>query len=451
MATLGLTPTMTTSSAAPLGLPEHPLRLALNDELHARPATRLEGPTWISHLVMLHAGAASSAGEEEAHLQKLCRLAAGEPFCPLIQGDHWVMEAGPLRLKWERHNEFSTYTFLRRRQPGDSPDSTALEAFPTEWRQAIPGQLMVATHVEYGDEVVCDQAKALAELEARGQSAVAAWVSDHEALLIADFRLREGATRYLLIDHGMRPLQAGRTVQRLIEIETYRMMALLAFPVAKEVSRFLGRAEDELSTLMDQMTEARTPEDERQLLASLTRLAAEVERSVSATAFRFGAAEAYYNIVRQRIDDLREQRVEGFPSMKGFMERRLGPAIQTCLSAARRQNDLSGRIARKSALLRTRVDIELERQNQELLSQMNRRARLQLRLQETVEGLSVVAITYYASQIVHYLAKGAKPIAPWLSPEVATALAIPVIAGFVALGLRRMRRELAAEESGGSH
>jgi uncharacterized membrane-anchored protein len=449
MGALGISPPATPSSAAALGLPEHPLRIALNNELHARPATRLEGPTWVSHLVMLHVGTTSSAGEEEAHLQKLCRLAAGEPFCPLVEGDHWVMEAGPLRLKWERHNEFSTYTFFRRRQPSDASETTAYEAFPVEWRQAIPGQLLVATHVEYGSETTCDASRALTELEARGQSAVAAWVSDHEALLIADFRLREGATRYLLIDQGMRPLQAGRTVQRLIEIETYRMMALLAFPVAREVSGFLRRAENDLSGLMDSMTQARTPDDERQLLAALTRLAAEIERSVSATAFRFGAAEAYYSIVKNRIEDLREQRVEGFPSMKGFMERRLGPAMQTCLSAARRQNDLSGRVARKSALLRTRVDIELERQNQELLTQMNRRARLQLRLQETVEGLSVVAITYYASQIVHYLAKGAKPIAPWLSPEVATAVAIPIIAGLVALGLRRMRRQLAAEEAGG--
>jgi uncharacterized membrane-anchored protein len=99
--------------------------------------------------------------------------------------------------------------------------------------------------------------------------------------------------------------------------------------------------------------------------------------------------------------------------------------------------------------LRTRVDVELERQNQELLSQMNKRARLQLRLQETVEGLSVVAITYYGSQLVQYLAKGAAHgVLPGLSPEIATAVSIPLIAGLVALGLHRMRKQLAAEEAG---
>ena len=113
------------------------------------------------------------------------------------------------------------------------------------------------------------------------------------------------------------------------------------------------------------------------------------------TAYRFGAAAAYYRLVQQRVEDLREQRLAGFPPIREFMERRLAPAMATCQSVAARQTDLSTRIARRSALLRTRVDIELERQNQELLVQMNRRAKLQLRLQETVEGLSVVAITYY--------------------------------------------------------
>jgi uncharacterized membrane-anchored protein len=250
----------------------------------------------------------------------------------------------------------------------------------------------------------------------------------------------------MVIDEHLRHRQAGRTVQRILEIETYCMMALLAFPVAKEISRFLGEREKELSALMDQMSIAGTPEDERKLLARLTKLAAEVEESVTRTAYRFSAAAAYYRLVQQRVDDLREQRLTGFPPIREFMERRLAPAMGTCSSISGRQADLSTRIARKSALLRTRVDIELERQNQELLAQMNRRASLQLRLQETVEGLSVVAITYYGSQLVQYLAKGLqKAFVPALSPEIAAAVSIPIIATIVALSIRRMRKVLAAE------
>nr|MBP9117231.1 DUF3422 domain-containing protein [Methyloversatilis sp.] len=281
-----------------------------------------------------------------------------------------------------------------------------------------------------------------------GRQGIASQVADGAAWVFTDFTLTDGWSRYLVLDERLTQRQAGRTVQRLLEIETYRVMALLAFPVAKDVGRLLSRAEGELADLMDSMGSALTPEDERNVLSHLTRLAAEVERSVARATFRFGAAQAYYRLVNSRIAELREERVESFPTIGEFMDRRLAPAISTCEAIARRQEELSGRIARNSQLLRTRVDIELERQNQELLAQMNRRAKLQMRLQETVEGLSIVAITYYASQLVQYLAKGLHAWLP-LSPEAITAISIPLIAGFAALGLRRMRRKLATEE--GAH
>ena len=235
-------------------------------------------------------------------------------------------------------------------------------------------------------------------------------------------------------------------MQRLLEIETYRLLALLALPVAKEVGGWLTGAEKQLAEMVDHIGQANSPADEREVLADLTRLAAEVEHSVARTTFRFGAARAYHDLVMQRIDELREIRVVGCPTFHEIMQRRLLPAMHTCIAMANRQDDLSDRLARTSLLLRTGVDVELERQIQEQLSQMNRRARLQLRLQETVEGLSVVAITYYASQLVHYLAKGGKMLFPEISPEIAAAVSIPLIAGFLMLGIRRMRRRLRQAE-----
>ena len=176
-------------------------------------------------------------------------------------------------------------------------------------------------------------------------------------------------------------------------------------------------------------------------------LAAEVEHSVARTTFRFGASHAYHGLVMQRIEELRESRISGLPTFYEFMQRRLLPAMNTCEAISRRQEELSARVARNSQLLRTRVDIELERQNQELLGQMNQRASLQLRLQETVEGLSVVVLTYYGSQLVQYLAKGTKDL-HHLSTDVITAISIPVIAGLVFWGTRRMRKKLAAEAAG---
>lgn len=426
---------------------QHPLRQALNDEVHARPPVPLETPEFVTYLAFVHHD--GSATREHAHL---CRLAEqlGLPE-PDTSTGHVSMDAGSFRLKWERHNEFSSYTFLRRIGPEDTADEHALLAVPAAWRKEIPGQLIAATHIELRDVHDVPPDTVMVQVSPRGKTLVAAQVADGAGWVFTDFHIHEGFSRFLLVDAGLTPRQAGRTVQRLVEIETYRVMALLAFPVAKEVGRLLSRAEDELADLVDGMGQADSTEDDRLLLGRLTRLAADVERSVARTTFRFGAAAAYYRLVQQRIEELREVRLSGFPTIREFMERRLSPAINTCATIAGRQEDLSGRIARNSQLLRTRVDIELARQNQELLAQMNRRAKVQLRLQETVEGLSVVAITYYGSQLVNYLAKGAKGIIAPATPELVTAISIPVIAGLVALGLRRMRKALASEGIGAEH
>jgi len=362
-----------------------------------------------------------------------------------------MLDAGAFRVRWELHTEFSSYTFYRPLESGEllDPDVTAFDAVNPEWLAGIPGKLIVACHVELRSTDEISPESVLASLTPNGRTMVAAKVADESAWIFSDFKIDNGFSRFLILNAGMTQRQTGRTVQRLCEIETYRMMALLGLPVAKEVSRWLYTGEKQLAELMDRIGQARSPDDERTVLGTLSALAAEVEHSVARTTFRFGAAHAYHGLVMQRIEELRESRISGLPTFFEFMQRRLLPAMNTCQAISRRQEELSSRVARNSQLLRTRVDIELERQNQELLSQMNRRAKLQLRLQETVEGLSVVVLTYYGSQLVQYLAKGTKEL-HHLNTDVITAISIPLIAGLVFWGTRQMRKKLAAEE-GGAH
>ncbi len=427
-------------------LEQHPLRFRLNNEIHARPPVALEAPQLISYLAVTHEGV--TAPDELDHLRELAQAFA--KALPEAEGEHLFLDLNAFRLRWERHTEFSSYTFFRKPQAGDDPARGALSAVSQEWISNIPGRMLVATHIELRSAAEVPPSTVMKRLsQPSGLQLIASQVADGAAWVFTDFLLTDGWSRFMVIDASLTPRQAGRTVQRLLEIETYRMTALLAFPVAKEVGVLLTRAEHELADLMDRMGGGGSPGDERELLSSLTRLAAQVERSVARSTYRFGAAAAYYRLVGQRIDELREQRLTGMPTIREFMDRRLSPAMSTCAAIARRQEDLSSRVARNSQLLRTRVDIDLQRQNQLLLAQMNRRARLQLRLQQTVEGLSVVAITYYASQLVNYMSKGAKSLLGPLTPEVITAVSIPIIAGVVALGLRRMHHQLA--EDAGEH
>ncbi|HEX6734935.1 MAG TPA: DUF3422 domain-containing protein [Azonexus sp.] len=428
-------------------LEEHPLRQRLNNEFHARPPVPLVGAMLVSHLVFKHS--ATTALAERDNLSKLCQ----GHVCNSIESSdaHLMLETGAFRMRWELHTEFSSYTFFKELVGGETldPDATAFDAVHPDWFAGIPGQLMVATHVELRSTAEISPESVLANLTPNGRTMVASKVADEAAWIFTDFKIDNGFSRFLVLNAAMTQRQTGRTVQRLCEIETYRMMALLGLPVAKEVGKWLYTGEKQLAELMDRIGQARTADDERSVLSSLSALAAEVEHSVARTTFRFGAAAAYHGLVMQRIEELRETRISGLPTFYEFMQRRLLPAMNTCEAISRRQEELSARVARNSQLLRTRVDIELERQNQELLGQMNSRAKLQLRLQETVEGLSVVVLTYYGSQLVQYLAKGSKEL-HHLNTDLITAISIPVIAGVVAWGTRRMRKKLAAEE-GAAH
>ncbi|KAB7578929.1 DUF3422 domain-containing protein, partial [Verminephrobacter sp. Larva24] len=183
-------------------------------------------------------------------------------------------------------------------------------------------------------------------------------------------------------------------------------------------------------------------DDEPALLDRLTRLAGQVESQYAATHSRFSASSAYFELLDRRIQDIAESRLAGMQTIREFMDRRLTPARSTCEWAVRRQDALSRRVSRISNLLRTRVEIEQQQSSQALLTTMNQRQDLQLRMQSTVEGLSVAAITYYIVGLVSYLAKGAQKLGWPLSPETTAALAIPVVAGGTWCLLRRLHRRV---------
>ena len=414
---------------------DHAQRLVLNDEVHARPYAQVEAPERISFLALLAAD--GGAGAADALVRLFERM--GQPLPPL-DAPHVAADLGTFRLKWERHTEFTSYTFFQRGGFDVAFAASAFDAVPADWLATLPGETIVAAQVAV--------AKATGQLPAVWEIAhsfadnpiVGSAVASGAASVFTDFRVHAyRMSRFLLLDRSLGRYQTGRVVQRLIEIETYRMMALLALPVARRVGGEITAAERDLSALTERMAGAGA-EDEPQLLNELTRLAAAVESSVSASKYRFGAAHAYYELTRNRIRELREERIPGLQTIGQFMERRLAPAMNTCESVAKRQDEISARIARSSNLLRTRVDIEREQQNLQVLAQMNRRAKLQLRLQQTVEGLSVAAITYYAVGLIGYLTKAAKSLGLNVDPDLAVGVSIPVVAVLVALGVRHIRK-----------
>lgn len=423
-------------------LPEHRERRTVSDEVHARPYPLMRAPEQVSHLAIL---SGETAAADHACLARLCDLVGIAP--PPPEANHFAAGFGDVRLRWERHTEFTTYTFFRPLAGGDPFADPPIRAVPEAWIAALPASLLVAVHAALlpapagfagSKEPPADLARHFASDNIAGSLAAGGL-----AAVWSDFVIREdGFGRILVLDCGLRARQAGRLVQRLLEIETYRIMALLALPLAREIAPQVARIDRELTETSRHLASAAEIEGERELLDTLMGHAAGIERLVNASAYRFSAARAYYALIVRRVEELRESRIEGLQTIREFMDRRLAPAMRTCESTGARLEALAQRVGRASNLLRTRVDIELEAQNRDVLMSMNRRARLQLRLQETVEGLSVVAISYYAVGLVGYAAKAVKAAGWHIDTDVVTGLAIPIVALGVWLMVRRVRRRL---------
>ena len=417
---------------------DHPERTLLAAEVHARPTAAVLSPAAVSCLALLDAAPA----ETYDHLRELAAMSGVD--MPATEAAHTIVELPGLSVKWERHGEFVSFTFVRP-LPGARLETleefpTAFDAIPAEWLAQIPGRTISATDIALlrgsGDPAGLATAVRWFAADALAGSVVL----DGAAHLFTDFVPRgseTGAkrTRWLAIDNGMGPAQCARLVQRVAEIEIYRMVALLALPLARaalpeldQIERRLAEITAATAALEDQADVEQSQREERRLLDELTRVAAEVEHSVAETAFRFSAGEAYWAIVRSRVAEFREQRIGDVRTIGGFLSRRLAPAMSSAAAAARRQEELSARIERASTLLRTRVDVALEEQNQKLLVTMDRRSQASLRIQQAVEGLSVAAITYYGASLVSYLVKPLKHIWPGLETDWIVAASIPLIA-----------------------
>ena len=369
----------------------------------------------------------------------LCRrLGAAEPG----PGARWsVLDAGAWRLRWERHTEVSTWTFYRAIPDGYMPQASesALDLVPKDWLAGMPGEILVAAHVTL--------TRVRPPMTFAAEEEIAADVADGAAQVYTDFRPGpDSFTRIYIVQPQADASVAGRIVQQLLEVETYRLLALFAFPLAGEATSILTRLEAEAAAAALEVGEEGGVDADRTLLNRLARLAGEAQALAGRTSFRFSAARAYHGLVQERIQQLRERRLDARPTIAEFMERRLAPAMRTCTAVADRQTGVIEHIARTTQLLNTRVEVAAEVTNANLLASMDRRARQQLRLQQTVEGLSVVAISYYLIGIAGYVFKGAKTLWHDLNPELATGLAAPVAVLIVWLALRRMRRHMLQDE-----
>ena len=421
-----------------LQIDDHPLRFKIANELHTRPFPIMEAPCTAAFIALKQKGdsATRDPQQEFAHLVELLDR-HGAPH-PQPNATHYYGQIGKNLLKWEQHTEFVTYTVFNEGLDPRPFEDEVFSIFPSDWLANAPGQRVtsVSLRIETTDDR--DRISQCVKDWFVPESLAVSSVLDDAAVVAADFRIDPmGHQRFAIFPKGQTGgRRLGRIVQRLCEIETYKAMSMLGFSHAQNMGKQLNELDRQLTDLMGSMRSSDA--DAETTLHALLGIASEMETLSAKGSFRFGATGAYSAIVSQRIAALREERFHGRQSFAEFMMRRYEPAMRTVNSTELRLDALSSRSTRAANLLRTRVDVERSAQNQALLTSMDRRSDQQLQLQRTVEGLSVVAISYYAVSLAAYLLDPMGNVVG-LSKGMMTALiTLPVVAS-VWLILRRIR------------
>ncbi|MBI1386320.1 MAG: DUF3422 family protein [Rhizobiales bacterium] len=405
--------------------------------MHARPFDPVVPPRHYLHFAVL-----SGDGDEEMTRAALASMArARGQALPAPNASFHRLASGPWDVRWEQHTEFMTVRLGTRKGDGDKLFGSGSIETLGELGLRPTGQLLVATRLTIVpadslrvslDEIFDRSSLCIVEAEAGAARVATDFLADPT-----------GFTRILVLDEGLTDLQAGALVQRLLELETYRTLALLGLPVARSAAPLVRDFEHQLAGVTRAIADSTGVGENQALLTRLTDLAARLEALAAESSFRFGASRAYGELVEARIKAIHERPYGTGRTFSAFFARRLTPAIATCNAIEKRQDTLSRKLLRTAELLRTRIQFELERQNRDLLASMNRRAQMQLRLQQTVEGLSIAAVSYYVVGLIGYISKGFeghKLLGLTVSASLVTAVSVPVVIAVVWLLLRRATR-----------
>ena len=420
---------------------DHPMRYKLANELHARPFPSFSAPGTVAYLAIKQPQHAVSRDRERERLDLIALLDRfGTPH-PQPGATHFFGDLGRHKLKWEQHTEFVTYTLFSNELSERAFDATVFEAFPKDWLAQLEGVCITSASIQIerrsADEDIAQHLRDWFVPE----SLAVSYVLDNAAIVAADFRIDElGHHRIaMFVDPSTGERRIGRIIQRLCEIETYKTMSMLGFSRARSMQVRMSEIDAQLSDLMVKMSNADIPAEGT--LNSFLHVSAELENMSAQSAFRFGATWAYQAILNQRIEVLREERFMGRQTFYEFMMRRYDPAMRTVKSTETRLSAMADRAMRAGELLRTKVDVERSAQNQAVLKSMDQRADLQLRLQKTVEGLSVVAISYYAVSLVGYVIYPLADMFQVTKGMLTAAITLPVVLAVWYL-VRRIRAKM---------
>lgn len=417
-------------------LVDHPLRANILAEMHARPFASLETPRTILRQAFL----------SDPLFTPVKGLQAFSDWCrqnnlrtPTDETRHHSVKIGDIQLTWEQHSEFLTLTwdaaFTKRSH------DMLLDAAKIHSPQILTGTPELISAVKL-DLVGAEKKDELNIFNFEADSLCISYVEDRSAIIMTDFRQDlYGYTLYAVQNDGMNDAAVGILVRRLLEIETYRCMALLGFEKIKSITPEIANIEHKLVELTRDLGAKSDLQTTRDSLDEISDIAADLVKLSAASQYRLSASRAYYELVNARLKRIDEEAIPGYHKIEEFVARRLGPAMRTCLNMENRFKVAEQKLSRATEMLRTSIDLQMQAQNHQLLETMNNRALMQFRLQTTVEGLSIAAVSYYVVGLFAYMVKGSSELSNFDANKI-IAVSVPIIAVMVWLGIKSLRAKL---------
>ncbi|MBJ7577738.1 DUF3422 domain-containing protein [Devosia sp. MC532] len=409
---------------------DHPDRHAIMDEVHARPVEILPSECRLRRLVLVMPG---EPGAMQRAFQRFAdfRLASGVEL-ELAGSRQYSFETPTRSVTWEFHTEFVTITWRDSLTGADNfPNDIGLEAIGE-------GQLLGAVRIDViADHTIPDRLIPGFSLA----SLCLSNVEDGKAQVVTDFIPdAEKFTRIEFAAGALTPLRRSILTRRLLEVETYRAIALLGLPLARAASPDLRGMESELSTVINSLSEVVDPASAKGVLHGLHELSVRSGQMAERLGYRFAAGRAYGEVLNSRLKGLRESGTDKGSTLSRYIANRVEPGLATCAAIEQRLRVLSRKIERAIGLLNVRIGVDMQVQNASLLDNIARTARSQFLLQRTVEGLSTIAISYYALGIVGYLLGG--PLYHWnIDKTMALSIFAPFVVLLVWLSVRSVRKK----------
>ena len=243
-------------------IPEHELRQTITNELHARPYRSL-APSCSIFFFAKYTGAGKKQDKLAfTALQKFC--IAYEIPCPSSHCKHFVADLADFQFKWERHSEFTTYSAIKH-----NINHILFSATPPseiiDFLSESEGKLLCATHLcihnasdKYTQQDILSCFKK--------SSTVTAKIASNEAQVWTDLRLQpDGFNHILLLNQALKPMKMGRVAQRLLDVNVYRHLALLTFPIAQAFAPQLADIDKKLTQLLNQMNNEQESTEENDI------------------------------------------------------------------------------------------------------------------------------------------------------------------------------------------